>query len=73
MLAIICSLKILNDLCYGCASDLFKKRLMLRYAQSRNTDHFDLTRPEIRRIEARFIYINCFDLHVFLFSLILIY
>ena len=65
-----------NIFCYDCASNLLKKRLMFKYAQSKNTDHYDLTRfnrVEARKIKIRFIYINCFNLHVFLFSLILIY
>ena len=28
--------------CYDCASNLFKKRLMFRYAQSKSTNHFNL-------------------------------
>ena len=60
-------------MCYDCVSDLSKKHLMLKYAQNKNTNHFDLTRSETRRIEIRFIYIDCFGLHVFLFFLILIY
>ena len=49
---------------------------MFKYAQNRNKNYHDLTRfneLEIRRIEIRLIYINYFDLHVFLFFLILIY
>ena len=55
------------------ALNLFKKRLMFKYAQNKNINHFDLTRFETRKIKAQFIYINCFDLHVSLSSLILIY
>ena len=63
-------------MCYNCASNLFKKRLMLKYAKNKNTDYHDLTRfnkAETCRIETQFIYINCFNLHVFLSFLILIY
>ena len=67
----------MNDfLCYDCASNLSKERLMLKYAQDRSINHHDLTRfdkVETRRTETRFIYIDYFDLHVFLFFLILIY
>ena len=62
--------------CYDYVLNLFKKRLMLKYAQNKNINHHDLTRfnkIEIRKVEVRFIYINCFNLHVFLFFLILIY
>ena len=49
---------------------------MFRYAQNKNINYHDLTRfdkVETRKIEIRLIYINCFDLYVFLFFLVLIY
>ena len=49
---------------------------MLKYTQNKNINYHDLTRfdkIETRKAEAQFIYINYFDLHVFLFFLILIY
>ena len=63
-------------LCFKFVSNLFKKRLMLKYAQNKNINYHDLTRLdriEIRKIKTRLIYINCFNLHIFLFFLILIY
>ena len=52
---------------------LLKERLVLRYAQGRGTGHPGLARPEARRAGARPTYIDCFGLHVFLSSLVLIY
>ena len=43
---------------------------MIKYAQNKNIDHHNLTRfdrVETCRIEARFIYINYFNLYVFFF------
>ena len=57
---------------YDCASNLFKKRLMFKYTQSKNTNYHDLTRfdkVEVRKAETRLIYIDCFDLHVFFFNI----
>ena len=53
-----------------------KKRLMLKYTQGKSINYYDLTRlnkVKIRKIEIQLIYINCFNLYVFLFFLILIY
>ena len=43
---------------------------MFKYTQNKNINYYNLTRfdkIEVRRIEIQFIYINCFNLHVFFF------
>ena len=61
---------------YDYISNLFKKRLMLKYMRNKNINYYDLTRfnkIETCKAETQLIYINYFDLYVFLFFLILIY
>ena len=55
--------------CYEFIANLLEERLMLKYARNRNTNHHDLTWLN----SAWLTYVNCFDFHVFLFFLILIY